>query len=90
MWKHIFGGKKTMNLVIKKWGNSLAVILPKQLALLFNIKENTRVKIEVTENKIILVPIEDTLNLSSLLSGITNDNLHNELANEGPIGNEAW
>ena len=80
-----------MRTIVKKWGNSLALRLPKSLAEQANITEDTPIEIEVTDTGLHLVPIpEPPYALHELLAGITEDNLHDASDFGGAQGNEAW
>ncbi len=80
-----------MKLTVKKWGNSLAIRIPKEIAALSSIHMDTRVEVEVADRMLILRPIEEhPLKLSELLEKITPQNLHKELVTGEPQGNETW
>ena len=64
---------------IQKWGNSLALRIPKSIAKSIKIEEGSDVKIKVEKNKIIISRKKNqTYKLKELLSLVTNENLHNE------------
>ena len=75
---------------IKKWGNSLALRISNTIVKEYNLKENDDVKIELTNNKIIIEPIKKEKSLEELLSLITPDNLHSETKTGKPVGKEVW
>ena len=75
---------------VQKWGNSLAVRIPKPFALDVGLKQNSLVSISIIEGNILLEPIKSTPLLNELLAGITQDNLHQEIETGVPVGNEAW
>lgn len=80
-----------MDLVIKKWGNSLAVRIPKKIAELSDIHQNSKVQVEVEDKKLILKPVKGRkLKLEDLLLKITPKNLHSEVDTGSPRGREVW
>ncbi len=64
---------------IQKWGNSLALRIPKSLANTIKLKEGSDVKIKVEKNKIVISRKKNqTYKLKELLSMVTNENIHSE------------
>lgn len=74
---------------IQKWGNSLGVRIPQGIAKTAGIKSDTEVEMEVKETTILLKPIKK-YSLESLISKISEKNLHKEIDTGSPIGNEIW
>jgi len=64
-----------MEQTLKKWGNSLALRLPKRIAEELNLKEGSKVDIKIEGGKIVIVPKKE---LKELLESIKPDNLHKE------------
>ena len=80
-----------MQTKIKKWGNSLALRIPKLLALDVNLKQNELVDLSIDKDSIIITPIgEKEYSLEKLLKGITKNNLHGEFNTGAPVGKENW
>ncbi|OGD16931.1 multidrug transporter MatE [Candidatus Atribacteria bacterium RBG_19FT_COMBO_35_14] len=80
-----------MQTKIKKWGNSLALRIPKLLALDVNLKLNELVDLSIDKDSIIITPIgEKEYSLEKLLKGITKNNLHGEFNTGAPVGKENW
>lgn len=74
----------------QKWGNSLAVRIPKAVADQAGVREEDELEIEVVAKVIRMKPCRRELTLERLLRGITAENLHGE-ADFGPReGREAW
>lgn len=46
-------------LVIKKWGNSLAARIPKAIAGMINLKEDQTVTIEAQKGQIVITPVQE-------------------------------
>jgi len=80
-----------METKIQKWGNSLAIRIPKSFALDINLKQDELVDLSVDESKIIITPIGGKkYSLEELLKGVTKHNLHGEIDTGSPIGKEIW
>ena len=76
---------------IKKWGNSLALRIPKLFALDANLKLNKMVDISIDKHSIIITPIDEKeYSLKKLLEGVTKNNLHGEFDTRAPVGKEIW
>jgi antitoxin MazE len=80
-----------MQTKIKKWGNSLALRIPKSFALDANLRQNELVDISIDKEKIIITPIgKKEYSLDELLEGVSEDNLHGEFDTGVPVGKESW
>jgi len=78
-----------METKIQKWGNSLAVRLPKAFAKQAGIENGSDVRISIQDGNIILVPIKDHVTLlNDLLEQINSSNIHNEIDFGMPVGKE--
>lgn len=76
---------------IKKWGNSLAVRIPKVLAEQISISADTPVEMVIIDNQIIVSSLaKPEYTLDELLDGITEQNLHRETDTGDSVGNETW
>ena len=74
---------------IKKWGNSLALRIPKSFALNANIRQDELVDISIDKERIIITPIDPKeYSLDDLLAGVSEDNLHGEFDTGVPVGKE--
>ncbi len=76
---------------VHKWGNSLALRIPKSFAAEVGLGNESSVELLVENGKLIMAPvIEPEPTLEELLALVTEDNLHDEI-NTGPaVGGEAW
>ena len=75
----------------QKWGNSLAVRLPKSVAEECGIEADSPVEIVREDNLIIIKPVRKKgISLDSLLAGVTKDNVHTEVSTGIPAGKEIW
>ncbi len=76
---------------VQKWGNSLALRIPKSFALDAQLKNDTVVEISLVDGQIIIKPIAaPAWTLEQLLSGVNDNNLHHETDTGNAIGNEIW
>jgi antitoxin MazE len=75
---------------IQKWGNSLAVRIPKPFALEVGLEQNSLVAVTIEEGKLLLEPIKPSYSLEELLAGVTKNNLHHEVETGPAVGNEVW
>ena len=80
-----------MQTKIKKWGNSLALRIPKSFALNANLRQDELVDISIDKEKIIITPIgKKEYSLDELLECVSEDNLHGEFDTGVPVGKEIW
>jgi antitoxin MazE len=76
---------------IQKWGNSLALRIPKAFAAETNLRQNSVVEISLVEGRIVVSPaVEPAYSLTDLLEGVTEENLHREVDFGPPVGKEIW
>jgi antitoxin MazE len=71
-----------------KWGNSLALRIPKPLARECGIEENTPVDIHVENHELIVMLARKQYSLEELLVGVTQENIHTEVSTGRPVGKE--
>ena len=76
---------------IQKWGNSLALRIPKSFAVEVGFQKETAVEISMADGKLVISPIVNPpLTLTQLLARVTEENLHHEVDSGFAIGNETW
>lgn len=76
---------------LQKWGNSLAVRIPRNLVNALSLESNAELEIREEDGKIILTPVSSRkFDLQELLAGITPQNLHGEIDMGTETGNEVW
>jgi antitoxin MazE len=76
---------------VQKWGNSLALRIPKAFARDAQLENDSLVEIRLVEGQIIVTPVETpNWTLDELLAGITKKNVHHEIDTGFAIGNEVW
>lgn len=79
-----------MKVQIQKWGNSLALRIPKSFALETKIEQGSTVEVALEKGQITVKPVKDEITLESLLAEITKENLHTEIDFGKPEGTEVW
>ena len=76
---------------IQKWGNSLALRIPKPFAEEASLREDSPVDVTVRSGKLVVVAIEEPrLTLEDLVAKITPGNRHSEIETGKAVGNEVW
>jgi antitoxin MazE len=76
---------------IQKWGNSLALRIPKSFASEVGLKQDAPVEVSLLDGKLVVTPIiKSPFTLNDLLSQVTDDNLHREVDIGPAIGHESW
>jgi len=76
---------------VQRWGNSLALRIPKAFALDAQLENDSMVEIMLVEGQIIIKPIaKPQWTLEQLLSGITSDNIRGGADTGNAIGKEIW
>jgi antitoxin MazE len=76
-----------MHVRVRKWGNSLAVRIPKPLAEDVEVKEGTVLNLAVSEGKLVATAVKKKrLSLEQLLAKVNTKNLHDEIDFGSPVG----
>lgn len=78
-----------MTVALKKWGNSLALRIPKDVVNTLNIDNNSIMELTVENGVLIIRPKKSNL-LETLVSQINSENLHKEIDTGRSVGNEEW
>jgi antitoxin MazE len=69
-----------MKLKIKKWGNSLAIRIPRAFAMESNLHDDSVVELISRDGEMVIVPVEENgFSLEDLLEGLNDGNLHSEI-----------
>ncbi|CDG99741.1 AbrB/MazE/SpoVT family DNA-binding domain-containing protein [Xenorhabdus bovienii] len=81
--------------IVKKWGNSPSVRLPVSIMKAASLNVDDTVEITVEDGRIVIVPVPVPVpvrakeyTLDALLSGVTNENIHEEISFGKPTGKE--
>jgi antitoxin MazE len=77
-----------MKVQVQKWGNSLALRIPKSFAVETSIENGSTVEVTLEKGAIVIKPAKEDINLEDLLSGITSENIHVETDFGKPEGKE--
>ncbi len=76
---------------VQKWGNSLALRIPKAFALDAQLVNDSLVEISIVNGQIIITPVvAPSWKLEELLAGINKNNIHHEMDTGFAVGNEIW
>jgi antitoxin MazE len=76
---------------VQKWGNSLALRIPKSFAEEAGLHADAAVELSVSKGRLVVQPITPPpLTLGELLRGITDENLPGEWDTGRAVGKEVW
>jgi antitoxin MazE len=75
---------------LARWGNSLALRLPKSVAREARLDEGDTVDVSVRNGAIVIRPSRPSYSLEELVAKITPRNRHDESDWGAPVGDEAW
>jgi antitoxin MazE len=80
-----------MKMRVKKWGNSLAIRIPKTFASETGITFDTAVELSLVDGALVIRPVSKAPpTLRELLRGITKQNRHGKVDWGPPLGREIW
>lgn len=76
---------------VQKWGNSLAVRIPRSVAEDTQLSSGKTVNLAVHDGQIVIAPARQRrFRLNDLLRGVTTQNRHAEVATGNAVGQEMW
>jgi len=76
---------------VQKWGNSLALRIPKSFAAEVGLRANGTVELSLVEGALVVQPLTpQPPTLDELLRGITDDNIPSEWHSWPAVGKEVW
>lgn len=76
---------------VQKWGNSLALRIPKAFAEEAGLHVDAAVELSLREGRLIVQPIRpQRLTLEELLRAVTDENLPGEWGTGPAVGKEVW
>ena len=76
---------------VQKWGNSLALRIPKSFASEIGLQSESSVEISMEDGKLVIARVaKPELTLKQLLAKITPENIQHEVETGPAIGKEAW
>ncbi|MEO3991952.1 AbrB/MazE/SpoVT family DNA-binding domain-containing protein [Pseudocitrobacter cyperus] len=83
-----------MHVTIKKWGNSMGMVIPGTVVKELNLSAGQNMEVNVKENQIILTPLKRHYSLDALLAqcdinapALSEDDIWGK---SGPQGDEVW
>jgi len=80
-----------MRTQVQKWGNSLALRIPKAFAAELGLGADAEVELTLEEGRLVLHPhVSREQRLTALLDRVTRDNLHAEVDFGPSAGGESW
>jgi antitoxin MazE len=80
-----------MVLIVAKWGNSLAIRIPQNLAKEIHLTEGAEIDLGIIDGNLVVKPIvRKRYSLDELVNAITPENLHGEIDSGVAVGNEFW
>jgi antitoxin MazE len=80
-----------MRVAVQKWGNSLALRIPKAVAVESRIAQGSVVDLQLRKGELVVKPlVKAEYTLDNLLDAVTEENLHSEVDTGVARGREAW
>ncbi len=80
-----------MRAEVKKWGNSLALRIPKALAEEVGLESGSRVELIAENGRLHVISVKrPRYTLEELVAQITPENRHGEWDTGPPVGKEVW
>ena len=82
-----------MNTTIQKWGNSVAVRLPKEVLEKSTLHEGSRVLVQEEKGRIVITQVpkkQKKIHITELVRAINSTNIHKEVSWGKRQGNEVW
>jgi len=80
-----------MKTAVQRWGNSLALRIPRAYAVETQIAEGSEVELSLKAGALIVRPVLRKRHaLADLLKRVSSTNLHGSVETSGPVGQEAW
>jgi len=80
-----------VKVTIQKWGNSLALRIPKSFATHSRIEQGSLVDLSLDNGRMIVEATkEQEYSLEDLLARVSKKNLHSEVEFGAPMGREVW
>jgi antitoxin MazE len=76
---------------VQKWGNSLAVRIPKVLAREAALEQDAEVELRVESGRLVLIRVTTPdFSLDELLARVTPENIHGQTDTGSSTGREDW
>jgi antitoxin MazE len=76
---------------VQRWGNSLALRIPKAFATETDLESGSEVELTLDDGRLIVTPLTPaSYELEDLLAQVTPENRHGEVDTGSRVGDEAW
>ena len=76
---------------VQKWGNSLAIRIPKAFANQVGLADMVAVDLSVEGNTLLVTPLQEPeLTLADLLADLRPETIHEAVSWGAPVGREVW
>jgi antitoxin MazE len=76
---------------VQKWGNSIALRIPRSFADDLRLAHNTLVEITLDQGRMVVTPVVESPTLEHLLAEVSDEQLHDEHDTEASAGNtDGW
>lgn len=80
-----------MRTSVQRWGNSLAIRIPKSFAAELHLDQDSEVDLTLVNGQLAVIPVPaPAFTLNELLEGVTEQNMHHEINTGDAVGQEAW
>ncbi len=79
-----------MKAKIQKWGNSLAIRIPKAFATEIRLENHSVVDISLKDGALLIEPSTDDIDFGALLDKVNRRNVHKLVDFGRPVGREIW
>jgi len=80
-----------MKTAVQKWGNSLALRIPKAYAEETDIHDGSSVELSLKSGSLVIRPIRrKAFKLDALVKGVNSRNRHASVATGAAVGQEVW
>jgi antitoxin MazE len=78
------------NSTVSRWGNSLGVRIPREVAAQLKLRAGGRVRVEVKSGSLTVTPIRKKWTEAQLLEGVKPEMVQGEMDWGPPVGKEVW
>ena len=78
-----------MQIKVQKWGNSLAIRIPKSFAVDTDIDNGSYIDLSLKDGSLIATPVKK-YKLEDLIKSVNNENIHKESDSGDSVGREVW
>jgi len=76
---------------MQKWGNSLALRIPRSFAVEAGLEQNSSVEISLVDGKLVISALKaPEFSLEQFLAQVSDENLHREVDTVPAEGGEVW